>query len=102
MICYENGHDNLCRQFTEEFSLSNLINQKTKKGDNLFLLTVKDGNDKLSNYFIEKADVELNFRDKNGKTALMYACEAGNYHLVELLINKNADLNISDRVIFLK
>jgi len=30
MVCYENGHDNLCRQFTEEFSLTHLINQKNK------------------------------------------------------------------------
>ncbi len=71
-----------------------------QKGDNLFLWSVKDGNDKLSSYFIEKGEADLNFRDKNGKTALMYACEAGDYHIVELLMKRNADPNVVDKVEF--
>lgn len=36
-LCYENGHDNLCRQLTEEFSLRHLINQKNKVKKDFFL-----------------------------------------------------------------
>ena len=61
-------------------------------------MTIKDGNEKLSIYFIEKADVDLNFRDKNGKTALMYTCESGHHNLVGMLLQKNADPNIIDKV----
>ena len=63
------------------------------------MLSVKDGNNKLSSYFIEKAEADLNFRDKNGRTALMYACDSGNYPTVELLMKKNADPNVVDKVL---
>lgn len=61
-------------------------------------MTIRDGNDKLASYFIEKADADLNFRDKNGKTALMYSCEMGNHNIVGMLLRRNADPNIADKV----
>lgn len=64
-------------------------------------MTIKDGNEKLSSYFIE-TDADLNFRDKNGKTALMYTCESGHHNLVGMLLQKNADPNIIDKVKFLR
>lgn len=64
-------------------------------------MSVKDGNDKLSTYFIQKTDADINFRDKYGKSALMYACEAGNYKLVDLLLEKKADPNLIDKVYFI-
>jgi ankyrin repeat protein len=64
-------------------------------------MSIKDGNEKMSAYFIEKAEADLNFREKNGKTALMYACESGNHTVVGLLLKKNADPNIVDKVCFI-
>ena len=61
-------------------------------------MAIKDGNEKLSSYFIEIADADLNFRDKNGKTALMYTCESGHHNLVGMLLQKKADPNILDKV----
>lgn len=70
-----------------------------QKGDNLFLTAIKDGSEKLAAFFISKPEADLNFRDKGGKTALMYACEMGNHSLVGLLLKRNADPNIIDKVI---
>lgn len=61
-------------------------------------MSIKDSNNMLSSYLIEKVDIDLNFRDKNGKNALMYSSEIGNYNIVDLLVKKNADPNLIDKV----
>lgn len=60
-------------------------------------MTIKNNNEKLYSFFIEKAEPDLNFRDKSGKSALMYASETDNYDLIELLLRKGADANLIDK-----
>lgn len=48
--------------------------------------------------FLNDARTNINLANKNdGKTALMYAAENGQPKIIELLINKKADLNIKDK-----
>uniref|UniRef100_A0A8D2B9K7 Uncharacterized protein n=1 Tax=Sciurus vulgaris TaxID=55149 RepID=A0A8D2B9K7_SCIVU len=46
--------------------------------------------------FLLDHGADVNSRDKNGRTALMLACEIGSSTIVEALIKKGADLNLVD------
>ena len=39
---------------------------------------------------------DVNLQDKNGKVPLHYACAHGNRHMVEILLTKQANINIRD------
>ena len=58
----------------------------SKKGDKESLLELLE---RTLHY--PKAD--LNFKDENGFTALHYACDEGNFKIVDILIKANCDVN---------
>jgi hypothetical protein len=47
-------------------------------------------------YFSSEWGVDINYRDKSGKTLLMYACEFNYLQSATELINENANLDIAD------
>ena len=40
--------------------------------------------------------LDVNVKDKDGRTPLMYACKSGNQKFVETLLNRSASPNVSD------
>ncbi|MFP4299496.1 MAG: ankyrin repeat domain-containing protein [Spirulinaceae cyanobacterium] len=87
------------------------VNLKTSEGITALMLTVKFRNlieakrimkgeypkyqEKLVN-LLYKAGANLNNRDTQGKTALIYAVEYGPYQIVDLLIQLGADCYTQD------
>ena len=59
------------------------------------LTALKHGNIKAAEYLIEHG-AGVNQADADGITPLLQACENNNLHMVDLLLNRNADLNIAD------
>ena len=49
---------------------------------------------KAVNYLLAKG-VDINYRDKNGITALLSACHWGNNEIAEILLQNGADPNLS-------
>jgi len=43
--------------------------------------------------FFKQTDVDVNYQDSLGNTAVMKAAEIGNIEIIEFLINKGADIN---------
>ena len=41
-------------------------------------------------------NININYKDENGYTALHYACDEGNLKIVEILINAHCDINIKN------
>ena len=41
-------------------------------------------------------ELDINKKDKNGKTAIMYAIESGNINAISLILANNPDLSIKD------
>ena len=74
---------------TKENELDSLLRNMliiSKKGDKESLLDLLE---KILHY--PKPD--LNFKDENGFTALHYACDEGNFKIVDILIKSNCDVN---------
>jgi ankyrin repeat protein len=64
--------------------------------DNQLILAAKADNwSKVFTWLEKEADV--NYRDEKGRTALFYAVEHGNSSIVQLLLQRGADLTIKDK-----
>ena len=59
------------------------------------LTAVKHGNIEAAEYLIEHGS-KVNQADADGITPLLHACKDNNLHMVDLLLNWNADLNIGE------
>ncbi len=58
------------------------------------------GNRKMAESMI-RAGADINTRDKDGKTALMIAVVNGHQDLVDILLEKDADLYIKNEVLWI-
>jgi uncharacterized protein len=68
-----------------------MANAKNKIGDSVLILAIKDNNIEAAKRLVE-VGADVNIRDSEGITPLMYACMIGNSELVKQLVSKNADL----------
>ncbi len=80
--------------------MKNVINQNN---DKYKLINYLKKEDKILISHVEKlinSGVDVNLKDFNnfGATALMYACEKGNFEVVDLLIKKNVKINLTDNL----
>jgi ankyrin repeat protein len=60
-----------------------------------FLKEAQEGNKELIELFV-KAGIDVNAKDTNGATALMYTAMVGKPEIVKLLIDNSANINASD------
>ena len=58
----------------------------------------RNGHLPIVQHLIEKQNIDINIKGKDGKTPLHYACEYGFFSIVEYLISKNADINVKDDI----
>ena len=70
---------------------------KQNKKMKLYPQTIKEGDLKKIALLLKKG-ADINSQDLKGKTALWWAAFNGNLELTKFLINKKADLNISDNL----
>ena len=61
------------------------------------ILSIRDQNHELALYLLSFNLQSINSFDKYGKSPLMYASEFGFYDIVEILIEKGADINMIDK-----
>ena len=71
-----------------------LVNTRGTNGASLLHSASQDGNIQLAQYLIEDQKVNVNVTDDNGYTPLMYAAGRLRFDVVNLLIEKGADVNL--------
>lgn len=63
----------------------------------IFFMAAKKNNERLINLILSKKfKINVNLKDKNGKTLLHWACYHGNYKLVKSLLVRKADHQMRD------
>jgi ankyrin repeat protein len=74
------------------------LNILNKNGDSPLITMVKDENITMIEYFLNKKDVDVNFQDKDGLTALHHACMKNDkIGLVKMIVkHSNVDVNKCD------
>lgn len=73
------------------------IERKSMITDELRLIeAVKTKNRALVKALIGKFNGNINRKDSSGKSVLFYACEDGGLNMVELLLEKDADIDVTD------
>ncbi len=58
-----------------------------------FFKAVEENSTRDLNIYLDKKDIDINFKDKNGNTALMGAAEKGHKAVAEILLKKGIDIN---------
>lgn len=92
----ENGEEEHSAEEKKEFLVEN-PNRQDKNGVSLLMKAAKNGNDWDVNMLI-KSGADLNLRDKDGWTALMYACRYQNsLSIVKTLVEKGAFVRVRNR-----
>ncbi|KAJ7396999.1 hypothetical protein BTVI_139429 [Pitangus sulphuratus] len=59
------------------------------------LLAVQSGHTEVCKYLLDHG-ADINTRDKNGRTALMMACEVGNLNMVDAFLRRGAHVSLVD------
>jgi len=72
-----------------------LINAKDKKNRTALMYACTTGNVAIVRYLIEQGFAEINHQSEYGETALSISCERGYDTLVQLLLEHQAEVNIS-------
>ncbi|KAI0536695.1 hypothetical protein GGR58DRAFT_381547 [Xylaria digitata] len=88
---------NFCSQLPSGLDISYASGRNfafNKKRELLHQL-VEYGNEKVSYFFLVTKQCDINLKDKQGKTVLMYAAESGYSVLVEALLQKDADISVA-------
>ena len=78
----------------DEVFIKNKNYRDDQNNSNLHI-AVKNNSIELVKYFLDK-NYNLNDINKYGQTALHIACEQGNEKIIDLLLEKGADINIKD------
>ena len=84
--------ENVKEQF-KNIPVSNIQNVDKKTPLMFAVSTVSDPN--IIKIVLRSTD-NINLQDKDGKTALMYACQYANPVIVNLLLRNNADVSLTD------
>ncbi len=67
-------------------------------GNNILILSVESENYNLTKFLLESNKININSQNKEGDTPLHKAIEIGNYKLINLLLENNADTNIQNKL----
>lgn len=71
------------------------VSLQQKKLNNAFLKAVNQKDFKKMQEFLDKG-ADINTRDVDGRTALMYMCETGSWNDVKFFLDRKADISLSD------
>jgi len=93
-FCTTSGHEDIVKLLIKNGAQ---VNRTNKDGDTALLHLLKEINTPTTilKGLIETTE-DLDFRDKENGTALMYASGFGNLELVKMLVSKGADINARD------
>ena len=73
------------------------LKNNNQSGGNEELVSIASTNniDKVREYLENnQITIDINYKDRHGFTALMYACVNNNLQIAELLLSHNADINV--------
>ena len=81
------------------FILSSILELNTlvlagKSNNQLLINAARDGNEEEVKRILQLPETEINSRDSQGKTALIWAAYTGNEEIVQLLLEKFADVKV--------
>ena len=102
-----NGKNRIIKKINfDDLYNSNNINNETNLSETLknaikddeknreLLITSKRGDKEKLLELLSSKQININFQNENGWTALHFACDEGNLKIVEILIKSKADLNL--------
>ena len=78
---------------SNSIALNNIVNKNDEKNRELLLISKKGDKEKLLELLCSN-QVNINFQDDNGWSAMHFACDEGNLKIVEILIKSKIDLNL--------
>ena len=81
------------------FILSSILELNTlvlagNSNSQLLINAARDGNEKEVKRILQLPETEINSKDSQGKTALIWAAYTGNEEIVQLLLEKFADVKV--------
>ena len=82
--------DNNKNRIIKKINFDEIDNSKNRE---LLLISKKGDKEKLYELLSQK-QIDINFQNENGWSALHFACDEGNLKIVEILIKYNIDLNL--------
>ena len=85
--------ENINDTIDEKIEIDNAI---FYKDTNALMIASNFGFNDIVNELIEKG-IDINSKDINGKSAIMFAIENNKIDTINILINNNADINIQDK-----
>ena len=80
-------------QNTNDINLNNTLTKDNSKNRELLIISKKGDKEKLLGLLSEN-DININFQNENGWSALHFACDEGNLKIVDILIKSKIDLNL--------
>ena len=72
------------------------INHQNKNGHNALHFAIARGHPHVIDFILRHTDIDINATDKNGLTALHQAAYRGDMELVDRLVEKGANVNVTD------
>lgn len=85
---------NLLNDFITEYGVNAVAIDKRRS---LLEKCILEGRDKLAMHLIDLPDIDLDYQDVNGYSALHFAVQLNNLELVDALIGKKITINVTDR-----
>lgn len=76
--------------------IKNISSAEQKKLNKAFLLAVSAGNLKQAQHFLDRG-ADVNVKDANGCSALLYLCQNGSREEIEALLKNDPDLYVKDK-----
>ena len=78
---------------TNDIALNNIINKEDVKNRELLIISKKGDKEKLLE-LLSTNQININYQNENGWSALHHACDEGNLKIVDILIKSKIDLNL--------
>ena len=90
-INFEELHNNSNNQ--NNIDLNSTLNKENSKNRELLLISRKGDKEKLLD-LLSANQIDINFQNESGWSALHFACDEGNLKIVDVLIKSKIDLNL--------
>ena len=66
-------------------------------GNSIFMVSIEQKNIELFKYLLKKKKLNIEYKNKDGNTALLYAIYLGDPYFVKKLIRYNANVNVLNK-----
>lgn len=95
MWAAEKGRDKIAKLLLYQDDVA--VDRTDDSGMTSLMWAARCGHDEVAAVLLSRTDVNPDLRDNSGKTALSYAASGGHWLIVELLLQRDVDINSEDQ-----